>query len=347
MTQDTASSDRAAASATACRARRTTAICAGAASSSPTSGSPACRNSRSSAARWRMPASAAIHMPAGRRGTRLHRRRSRSACGRSRGRPALPGFKSSDQPVLATDKVRHVGEPVAVCVAATRAEAEDLAAAVDGRLRRTARRRRHARRARSPARRWCTSTGATTSSSKPCVEADLPRSAPTRRSSCAAACAPRGNACRRWRAAASLPSGTAGSSSSCSTAATQMPHIVRTGLAECLGPRRGPRPRRRARCRRRLRLQGHAARGGSRAPAGWRAALGHPVRWIEDRREQLTGNANCREHHYDITAYADADGRLLGDRLPRRRSMPAPTPPIRFPPAWRPRRSPASCPAPI
>ena len=43
----------------------------------------------------------------------------------------LPGFKPSSQPVLASDKVRHVGEPIAVCVAATRAEAEDLAAAVE------------------------------------------------------------------------------------------------------------------------------------------------------------------------------------------------------------------------
>ena len=42
--------------------------------------------------------------------------------------------------------------------------------------------------------------------------------------------------------------------------------------------------------------------------ASW---LGHPVRWIEDRREQLTGNANCCEHQYEITAYADADGTLL------------------------------------
>jgi carbon-monoxide dehydrogenase large subunit len=35
------------------------------------------------------------------------------------------------------------------------------------------------------------------------------------------------------------------------------------------------------------------------------------VRWIEDRREQLTANANCREHYYDITGYADRNGRLL------------------------------------
>ena len=43
---------------------------------------------------------------------------------------ALPGFKVSEQSVLATDKVRHVGEMVAMCVAETRAEAEDIAAAV-------------------------------------------------------------------------------------------------------------------------------------------------------------------------------------------------------------------------
>jgi len=44
---------------------------------------------------------------------------------------ALPGFKPSAQPVLAQGKVRHVGEAVAVCVAANRAAAEDLAAKVE------------------------------------------------------------------------------------------------------------------------------------------------------------------------------------------------------------------------
>src|SRR5262245_33872249 len=43
----------------------------------------------------------------------------------------LPGFKSSVQPILATGKVRYVGEAVALCVAPTRAEAEDLAAEID------------------------------------------------------------------------------------------------------------------------------------------------------------------------------------------------------------------------
>src|SRR5580704_18261764 len=44
---------------------------------------------------------------------------------------ALPGFKSSVQPVLATGKVRHVGELVAMCIAPSRAEAEDLAALIE------------------------------------------------------------------------------------------------------------------------------------------------------------------------------------------------------------------------
>ena len=40
------------------------------------------------------------------------------------------GARSPPWPPLATDKVRYVGEAIAACVAPTRAEAEDLAAAV-------------------------------------------------------------------------------------------------------------------------------------------------------------------------------------------------------------------------
>ncbi|MDO9542390.1 MAG: xanthine dehydrogenase family protein molybdopterin-binding subunit, partial [Kiritimatiellia bacterium] len=42
----------------------------------------------------------------------------------------LAGFRSSVQPILAYDKVRHVGEPLAACLAETRAAAEDLAEGV-------------------------------------------------------------------------------------------------------------------------------------------------------------------------------------------------------------------------
>ena len=47
----------------------------------------------------------------------------------------LAGFKVSEQPALATGKVRFVGELVAMCVAPTRAEAEDIASAVGARSR--------------------------------------------------------------------------------------------------------------------------------------------------------------------------------------------------------------------
>ena len=43
---------------------------------------------------------------------------------------ALRGFKHSGEPILATGKVRYVGEIVAMCVGGSRAEAEDIAALV-------------------------------------------------------------------------------------------------------------------------------------------------------------------------------------------------------------------------
>ncbi len=92
--------------------------------------------------------------------------------------------------------------------------------------------------------------------------------------------------------------------------ATQIPHIIRTGLAGCLGVSEDN-----------VRIVAPDIGGGfgykgmllsEEVCAAFLARhLGHPVRWLEDRREQLAGNANCREHHYDITAYADSDGRLI------------------------------------
>ena len=91
---------------------------------------------------------------------------------------------------------------------------------------------------------------------------------------------------------------------------TQQPHIVRSGLAECLGMDEGQ-----------IRVVAPDVGGGfgykgillpEEIALAWATRkLGAPLRWIEDRREGLTANANCREHHYILTAYADADGRLL------------------------------------
>ena len=94
------------------------------------------------------------------------------------------------------------------------------------------------------------------------------------------------------------------------TTSTQQPHIVRSGLAECLGLEEG-----------RIRVIAPDVGGGF----GYKGVLlaeevcaaflamrrRCPIRWIEDRREHLTGGANCREHSYDITGYAAADGTLL------------------------------------
>ena len=93
--------------------------------------------------------------------------------------------------------------------------------------------------------------------------------------------------------------------------ASQMPHVIRTGLAECLGLDEG-----------RVRIVSPDVGGGfgykgillaEEICLGWLALRRrHAVRWLEDRREHLTANANCREHHYEITVYAERDGRLRG-----------------------------------
>jgi carbon-monoxide dehydrogenase large subunit len=89
-----------------------------------------------------------------------------------------------------------------------------------------------------------------------------------------------------------------------------MPHIVRNGLAECLGI-----------SQERIRVVAPDVGGGF----GWKGllqaeeiclswlarTLGRAMRWTEDRREHLVAAANAREHHYELTAYADKSGKLL------------------------------------
>src|SRR5205085_482674 len=85
----------------------------------------------------------------------------------------------------------------------------------------------------------------------------------------------------------------------------QMPHINRAGLSESLGLDEGA-----------IRVISPDVGGGfgykgvllvEEVCLAWLARhLRRPVRWIEDRREQLTANANCREHDYDITLDAVA-----------------------------------------
>ncbi len=222
---------------------------------------------------------------------------------------ALPGFKPSAQPALAVDRVRHVGEAIAVCVAPTRAEAEDLAErvvldleelpAVSDMLagRRADAPQLHAHWGDNVFLETRVDLGpAAARDGAPIVIRRILRTARQHM----APIEGRGLVAHWDRRMGQLVLHTS----------TQMPHIVRTGLAGCLGLTEEA-----------VRVVAPDVGGGfgykgillpEEVVAGYLARhLGHPVRWIEDRREGLTGNANCREHHYELTAYADRSGRLL------------------------------------
>lgn len=221
----------------------------------------------------------------------------------------LAGFRASAQFPLAQDKVRHVGEAIAMCVAATRAEAEDIAELVEVDLDYLpALSDMHAAMATDAVRvheHWDrnvfleTRVGGALDEIRSRAAIVVRRHVRTARQ-CMAPIEGRGVVAFYDTRLEQLTL----------YSATQMPHINRAGLAECLGLDQG-----------RIRVIAPDVGGGfgykgillpEEVCLGWLAMrLGRPVRWIEDRFEHLTGNANCREHDYDITAYADADGRLL------------------------------------
>jgi aerobic carbon-monoxide dehydrogenase large subunit len=222
---------------------------------------------------------------------------------------SLRGFKVSDHPVLAAGKVRYVGEPVAMCVAADRAEAEDVAAvvlldvdelpAVHDML--------AARQSGSALvhEHWGDNIFLETFvdvNFQAALAAPIKVTREIRTSrQCMAPLEGRGVVAIWDNRLEQLTL----------YSACQMPHIVRTGLAGCLGLDEGQ-----------VRVIAPDVGGGfgykgvllaEEVCLGWHAMhSGYPVRWIEDRREHLTAGANCREHHYRITGYADKDGRLLG-----------------------------------
>ncbi len=221
----------------------------------------------------------------------------------------LSGFKVSVQPPLATGKVRQVGELVAMCVAPTRAEAEDIAASVTLDLQELPA-VHDMLLARQPGSalvhdHWGDNVFLETTVDIGIEAAfDAPirvtRTISTGRQ-CMAPIEGRGVVAMLDHRLDQLVLHTA----------SQMPHIVRNGLADCLQV-----------AQERIRIISPDVGGGFGYKAillpedvclGWLALrCGHPLRWLEDRREHLTANANCREHHYQITAYADRDGTLRG-----------------------------------
>jgi aerobic carbon-monoxide dehydrogenase large subunit len=222
---------------------------------------------------------------------------------------ALAGFKSSLQPVLAADKVRHVGEPVAMCVAPTLAEAEDMVARIEIEFDdlpalhdMLAARAPGAALVHEP---WGDNLFLTTeidvdfAAAKATAEVSVTRELRTAR-----------QAMSPLEGRGVLAQWDSRLDQLVMWSSTQQPHIVRSGLAECLGLDEG-----------RIRViapdvgGGFGYKGvllGEEVALAWATKkLGCPLRWIEDRRENLTAGANCREHHYSLTAYADAAGRLL------------------------------------
>ena len=224
-------------------------------------------------------------------------------------RSGLPGFKVSEQPVLATGRVRYAGEPLAACVGKTRAAAEDLAdrVALDLEELPPVADMLRAREPDAPLLHphwgdnvFLESFAGSDPSALACKAAvSVTRTFRTARQ-CMAPIEGRGAFAYWDRRLEMLVLHTA----------CQIPHIVRTGLAECLGLEQGQ-----------VRIVVPDVGGGfgykgillpEEVVLGWIAMhRGHPVRWIEDRREQLAANANCREHHYVITGHAAADGALL------------------------------------
>ncbi|MES1931858.1 carbon-monoxide dehydrogenase large subunit [Salinisphaera shabanensis T35B1] len=221
----------------------------------------------------------------------------------------LPGFQKSEQYPLAKDKVRFVGEMVAMCVAPSRARAEDLAEQVfvdyedlpvvsdmhaaangntEGKLH----------------EHWDSNVFLETQVDNKAGLADdvvsVRRQLATSRQ-CQVPLEGRGVVCWWDHRLNRLEM----------TSAAQMPHINRTGLAECLGLDEGQ-----------VRVVSPDVGGGfgykgillpEEICCAWLAMkLDRPIRWIEDRNEHLSANANCREHAYDISVHVERSGRLAG-----------------------------------
>ncbi len=222
----------------------------------------------------------------------------------------IPGFKPSDYPPLAKDKIRYVGEAIAMCLGRTRAEAEDAADAVTLDLEELPpiTDMLDAQKAGSPLvhEPWGDNFFLKTE-----VNGDIDSVA------AAAAIVIR----REYRMARQCMVPMEGKGvlaywdnrdeQLVVTTSTQVPHLIRTGLAECLGLEQ-----------RQIRVIAPDVGGGfgykcvlqpEEICVAWLALhRRHPVRWIEDRREHLVAGANARAHHYVVTAYADAQGLLLG-----------------------------------
>jgi aerobic carbon-monoxide dehydrogenase large subunit len=221
------------------------------------------------------------------------------------------GAKAPVWPPLATEKARYVGEAIAVCVAPSRGEAEDLASrvAVDFEVLEAV---VDAPRAMRGSRHlvhdhWGDNLyvervveGGDVEAAARAAEITVSRQFRMQRQSGAPLEGRAVLACRDHR----LDEVVVYSS-------TQTPHTLRVALGEFLDIEA-----------RRIRVVAPDVGGGFGPKArlypeeiilaALALQLDHPVRWVEDRGEHLLTAAHTRDHHYKVTAYADRQGRILG-----------------------------------
>jgi carbon-monoxide dehydrogenase large subunit len=234
-----------------------------------------------------------------------------SGVGRMRSTAKLPGFKPSDWPILASGKVRHVGEPVAMALGSTLAEAEDLAAMVD---------------VDYDALLPVVTIADALKKAPPFVHddwgdnvlVDIKLEAGDLAAARAAAAHVVERSFRMNRMHPLPLEGRACVASYDSRlnelivyVAHQLPVPLQIGLSQVLGI-----------SQRRLRVVAPdvgASFGlktyveSETVCVAWAAMqLRRPVRWIQDRHESLICDACCRDYECKVTGYADADGRVLG-----------------------------------
>ncbi len=222
-----------------------------------------------------------------------------------------PGSKSPPWPPLATDMVRYVGEAIAVCIAPTRAAAEDLAASVtvDFEPRNAVSEAPAGMRPGGPFVHdyW----GDNLYSDRVIQAGDIE----------AAARAADIVVKREYRMNRQSGSPMEGRAVLAYRdhrldevvlyASTQTPHTLRVAIGELLGIDQ-----------RRIRIVAPDVGGGFGPKArlypeeiilaALALKLDHPLRWVEDRNEHLLTAAHTRDHHYQLTAYADRSGKILG-----------------------------------
>ena len=119
-----------------------------------------------------------------------------------------------------------------------------------------------------------------------------------------------------WRTARASPSGERGRGRrSPLWSSTQVPGIAARPARRPARPARRTRPRRRRRRRRRLRRQERCSIPRRSRSRRWPGALGRPVKWVGDRREDLLTSTQAWDEVID--AELGVDGRRRDRRAPR------------------------------